>query len=101
MKELTKEFQDNEIAIVQEAEQKKNLELLRKERKVRGHILWQFNTKTRELTPAKYKAVKIEILGNSYNEKFEVVVNENCIYFQSLNRDNAKKTLKKKHSIVI
>lgn len=84
MKELTEEHKDNKIEIEQ--------------RKVKGHILWEFNLKTKELKPASFRKTDVLVKSlipaeSSAQHNYKVVVNENCIYFQALNRKNALKKL--------
>lgn len=98
MKEL-EEFKEKPIEIVAEQQQKKEIKHIGQQRKVRGHILWEFNEKTRELKRAQFKKTNVFISAinmspESITETHKVVVNENCVYFQALNKKNAKKKLK-------
>jgi len=100
MKELTKEFEESEVEIVAEQQQKKEIKLIGRQRKIRGHILWEFNHKTKELIPATYKKQDFNVTSltpspSSVSISNKVQINENCLYFQALNRANAIKKLEK------
>jgi 16S rRNA C1402 (ribose-2'-O) methylase RsmI len=100
MKELTKEFSETEVEIVAEKQQQKVIKLIDQQRKIRGLILWQYNQETHELTPAKFKKQDFQITSLVPSSAAmaisnKVQVNENCIYFQALNRKNAIKKLNK------
>ena len=98
MKEL-EDIKADRIEIVAEQQQKKEIKLIDSQRKIRGLILWEFNYKTRELIPAKFQPLSVMISGGSARiettEVSKVMVNENCIYLQALNRKNAIKQLNK------
>ena len=98
MRELDSIKQDR-IEIVAEQQQKKELKLIGQERKVRGHELFEFDYKTRELKLAKFMPLSIMITGTANasqtTEVSKVMVNENCLYIQALNRKNAIKKLSK------
>ncbi len=84
--------QDNteKIEIVSQKEIKKEIKLIGSQRKISGLTLWQFNTKTKELTKAKFKESSYIIGGGV---KLRVIIEDDCIYFQSLNRKNALRKL--------
>lgn len=84
--------QDNteKIEIVSQKEIKKEIKLIGSQRKITGLTLWQFNTKTKELTKAKFKE-STYIIGGGV--KLKVIIENDCIYFQSLNRKNALRKL--------
>jgi len=97
MKEL-EEFKEKPIEIVAEQQQKKEIKHIGQQRKVRGHILWEFNERTRILKRAEFKKTTVYITGTgmspeSVTETHKVVVNESCIYFQAMNEKNARKKL--------
>lgn len=103
MKELDPISQDknlDSIELYQQEEEKREIKLIKTERKIRGHILWEFNERTRKLNRAKFRVQKIlEITSFNINEiKFrdKIDIKENCYYFQALNYTNALKRLKKK-----
>jgi len=103
MKKTKKKFKDNEIVITAEAEQKKQLTLLKKERKIRGLTLFEYNEVTKEILPAKFKPVTVNITGDgsgNYDrlQNFELVVNQNCIYVQALNVKNALRKISKSYT---
>jgi hypothetical protein len=99
MKEL-ENHKENKIEIVAEQEQRKEIKLIGQQRKVRGLILWEYNTKTLELREAQFKSENVSISSLQVSPELvqrhsRVVVNENCIYIQALNRENAgKKVIK-------
>lgn len=99
MKEL-EEFRELPIEIVAEQQQKKEIKHIGQQRKVPGHILWEFNEKTREIKRAVYKKTNVTITGismspESITETHKVVVNENCAYAQAMNKKNARKHFKR------
>jgi hypothetical protein len=98
MREITNELQESKIEIQTEKEQRKEIKLIGQQRRVRGHILWEFNEKTRELQPATYKKEDVVITSlaptpEALTKRSKVVIKENCHYFQALNRENALKKL--------
>jgi hypothetical protein len=100
MKELTQEFQENEVEIVEEKQIKKEIKLIGRQRKIRGLILWEYNTKSGDLKPAQFKKQDFQITSLTPSPQElkisnKVEVNEGCIYFQALNRSNANKKLLK------
>jgi len=100
MKELFKDsFESNKVEIVEEQQQKKEIKLIGQQRKVPGLILWEYNKTTKLIQVAKFRKINIFISSlamspESITETHKVVVNENCIYIQSLNLKNAIKKLK-------
>lgn len=100
MKELTKDFQENEVEIVEEQQQRKEFKLIGQQRKIRGLILWEFDLKSKELSRAKFKKQDVSLKSLStakeaLNISNKVEVREHCIYFQALNEQNAKRKLKR------
>lgn len=98
MKELLQEHKDTKVEIVVEKQQKKEIKLIGRQRKIQGLTLWEFNNKSKELKKAEFK--KEDVMINSLRQSPEaltkiskVIVNENCIYFQALNIKNAKRKL--------
>lgn len=61
-----------------------------------GSILWQFNTETGELKPAKV-IVKEQLVwtskGNCINKTRSVIYEDKCVYIWALNRKNAEKKI--------
>jgi len=99
MKELEKQVKD-EVVLVADQEKKKEIKLLGRQRKIKGHTLYEFNTVTRTLTKARFQKQRVELdyLSKNAEEivfRSTVIVNDNCKYFQSLNVVNAIKKLKK------
>lgn len=100
MKEVLQSFRDSKIEIRDEQQQKKEIKLIGRQRKVRGLTLFEYNEKTKELSKAQYKKQDFSLESLSLDPSqlkisSKVVVNENCIYFQALNRKNAIKKLRK------
>lgn len=100
MKEVIKDFKETEVEITIEKQQQKEIKLLGRQRKIRGHILWEFNQKTKELNQATYKKQDFNVTSltpspSAMSVSNKVQVNENCLYFQALNRANAIKKLEK------
>lgn len=97
MKELNNQFKDSKVEIVSEQQQRKELKLIGKQRKIKGLILWEYNEITREFKPAKYRPLGVFISASpnvmDRTHTFELVVNENCQYVQALNIKNAKRKL--------
>lgn len=86
------DLQKSEMELV---EQKKHeYHLVGSMRKQEGHILFSFNTSTREIKPAKIiKCTVYDFLkgGAAFNDK--VVKEKNCIYLYALNKKNCIKRL--------
>lgn len=60
----------------------------------RGHILFEFNTKTNEIRQAELdKRISVNVYGKPVTE-IRVVRKPDCIYVQALNAANAKKIVK-------
>lgn len=100
MKELTKEFEDSEVEIVAEKQQQKVIKLIDRQRKIRGHILWEYNQETHDLSPATFKKQDFQVASltpspSAVSISNKVQVNDKCLYFQALNRSNAKRKLLK------
>lgn len=61
-----------------------------------GLTLWQFNTETEELKPAKV-TVKEQLVwtskGDCTKKIRSVIYEDKCVYIQALNRKNAKKKI--------
>jgi hypothetical protein len=96
---LTAENQDK-IEIQAEQQQKKEIKLIGQQRKIKGLTLWEYNAKTKELIPAVFKKVDVSLTSLSakaeaLNINHKVVVNENCLYLQALNKKVALKKVKK------
>ncbi len=97
MKELLKdEFQ--EVQIVEEKQQRKEIKLIGQQRKIPGLTLFEFNEITRKINKAKFKVASVFITGGTDTESthtYQCIVHENCAYIQALNEKNAIKKLKK------
>jgi hypothetical protein len=91
MKELIQDFKETKVEITTEQEQKKEIKLIGQQRKIPGLILWEFNYKTKELQPAQFKKEDVVIKSlqptpEALTKRSNVIVKENCYYFQALNR---------------
>ena len=94
---LPKLTAQNNSRVAQEQVDKKHKEyhLIGKQRKVRGHTLFEFNRKTKEIRPADIsKEVVVGMDGNPIY-KTRTYVHQDCFYIQALNVRNAKKKLVK------
>ena len=90
----------NNIEIVEEEQQKKEVKLIGQQRKVPGLILWEFNETTKLIKRAEFKKTSVVISSlsmspESINRNHKVIVNENCFYIQALNLKNAIKQVKR------
>jgi hypothetical protein len=99
MKEV-QDFNQDKIEVQIEQQQKKEIKLIGKQRKIPGLTLWEYNTKTFDLDKAKYSKVDLHLKSLSSAEaalesRHKVIVNEACIYFQALNEKNAERKVKK------
>lgn len=81
----------DKVEIVSQVQQKKQLKLIGSQRIITGLTLWQFNTQTKVLTKAKIKQTNFNLNGS---KRHQVVIEDNCIYFQALNKKNALRKLK-------
>lgn len=99
MRELTQEYKDTVIEIVEAKEQRKEIKLIGQQRKIKGLTLYEFNEKTKILQEAKFKPMSIfisaSLKGSDTVQTYKCVVNEYCIYFQALNKKNAETKLRK------
>lgn len=67
------------------------------ERRVRGHILFEYNTQTGEITQAGLKReVELDTEGNPVY-KTKVYRKPGCLYIQALNAKNALKKVRRSH----
>lgn len=87
----------NQDKIEIQRKQQQEYKLLGSIRKVKGHILFEFNRETKELNPAKFQVENTIIIKDRNDliggKKYKVVVNQNCFYIQALNKKNATKKL--------
>jgi hypothetical protein len=103
MKELESFKQDKQlegIEIREEQEKKNEYRLVRSERRIRGHIVWEYDRDTKILRRAKQKKTDVlltsldpEAINTETIHSYEF--NPDCEYLQALNRKNAIKHLKK------
>jgi hypothetical protein len=98
MKELTEDHKDNEVEIVIEQQQRKEVKLIAQHRKIPGLTVWEFNVKTLELIPATFKNEDVTI--RSFKKSHDIIkhnkvdIKPDCIYFQALNEKSARRKLK-------
>lgn len=100
MKELTKDFKDNEVNISEERQEKKSTQLIGKQRKIPGLTTWEYNGKDGSLQQAKYKnayvdCMTVEYMKHKNTTHMTIDAKEGCYYFQALNKKNAVKHLRK------
>lgn len=81
----------DKVEIVSQVQQKKQLKPIGSQRLIHGLTLWQFNTESKVLTKAKIKQTNFKVDGS---KRHQVVIEDNCIYFQALNKKNALRKLK-------
>tara|TARA_R110000850_G_scaffold96776_1_gene202136 strand:- start:135 stop:461 length:327 start_codon:yes stop_codon:yes gene_type:complete len=73
----------------------------------RGHEIWKFDIKNKKLSKCEFTKKSKEInwsdavLKNYKSKNKRVIKEDNCIYFNSLNRKNAIKILKRDYHIII
>ena len=90
-----KTAQEAKAPVEQVAKKQQEYHLIGKPRKVRGHILFEINKKTKEIKQAA--VTRKALLGYNGTAKFEtrVDIHQDCFYVQALNKQNAEKKLKK------
>lgn len=100
MKEVELNLKET-IEIVDQKQVKKEIKLIGSQRRIPGLTLWQYNENSKELTKAEYKKVdhKLNFDNTALEKRYAVSIQENCIYFQALNRKNAIKVLKRDYKI--
>ena len=81
----------DKIEIVSQVQQKKQIKFIGSQRSIPGLTLWQFNTETKSLNKAKFKQTNYTLNGS---KRSQVIIEDNCIYFQALNMKNALKKVK-------
>ncbi len=100
MKGLDQDFKENKVEISIEKQQKKELRLIASQRKIKGHILFEYNAVTKELCKGEFKKTTYHLKSlssseHNFTENHRVIVRDNCVYFQALNLENAKKKLRR------
>lgn len=88
------EFSKDNIETV--IQNKKEVKLLGSQTKVKGHTLFEYNTKTREIKEATFKSQIVDfksVTTESPDDRKTVIVKEGCVYIQALNKKNAIKKL--------
>lgn len=94
---LPKMTAKNGSRVAQEQVDKKQIEyrLIGKQRKVRGHTLFEFNRKTKEIRPADISTNVVVGMNGKWRYITKTDVYQDCFYLQALNEKNAKKKLVK------
>lgn len=98
MKELEQKTKED-IEIIQQQQIKKQLKHIGSIQPHSGHTCFEYNTKTGELIPAKFKeeAVNFEDAAKGIvSMKRKIIIKEDCIYVTALNKKNAIKKLQSK-----
>ena len=85
----------NSVAQEQVNKKHKEYHLIGKQRKVAGHILFEFNRKTKEIRPADISRTVIVGMDGNPRYKTTTDVHQDCFYLQALNVKNVKKKLVK------
>jgi hypothetical protein len=93
------------ISETRKKEVEKKLNLVNKGKLKRGHILWKYNTVLKTLNKSKYFEQENKLnwdkaIIKDFSKTKKVLIEENCIYFGSLNIKNAIKILERKHGII-
>ena len=88
-----KTAQEAKAPVEQVAKKQQEYHLIGKQRKVRGHILFEFNKQTKEIKQAA--VTRKALWGYNGTAKFEtrVDIHQDCFYVQALNAKNAVKKL--------
>lgn len=81
------------ISQEQVEKQQREYHLIGQQRKIRGHILFEFNRKTKEIRPANISRNVIIGMDGQPRFKERIDVHKDCFYIQALNVKNAKKKL--------
>lgn len=98
MKE-TQQHTSDEVAIVKQVQQKKQMAHHGTIVPHEGHTLFEYNTVTKELRKATFDNVAVDFKDASKglnSIKKKVNVKENCFYLSSLNEKNAVKKIHKR-----
>lgn len=102
MKEFNTKLQEADtVEIVAQAAVKKEIKLIGSQRKIPGHILFEYDTKNKTMQPAQYKKqdLVLDKLGQPVKISHKVNINEGCIYTQALNKKNAIKRFNREFGI--
>lgn len=87
--------EEDEVRMEAEDLKKREYHLIDSQRRQRGHTLYSFNLKTREIKVVEIKhEISLNIDGTVDTEK-RVSVEQDCIYVQALNIKNCIKRLKR------
>jgi hypothetical protein len=57
----------------------------------KGHICFEINTTTNEITEAEFFYDVVSMFSSSYERKKKIRIKEDCIYILALNKKNALK----------
>lgn len=89
----------NQDKIEIQRKQQQEYKFLGSLRKQKGHIIFEYNSETKELNPANFQMENTIVIKDRNDliggKKYKVVVNQNCFYIQALNKKNAIKKLTK------
>ena len=97
------------IEVIKQAEQQKRQSLVGKVQLQKGHIVWEFNRDTLDISPAQFEKLPV-----SYNSKAviktnnlgyfakhttfsgsKIIIKKNCVYVPALNKKKRQMRLKK------
>lgn len=90
--------QEHEDSARQEqvAKQQREYKLIGSQRKIPGHMLFEFNRKTKGIKPADiHRECILDIITGKPIYKTRIDVRKGCFYLQALNIKNAEKKLRK------
>lgn len=92
----TTNAQTDEVRQEQVAKRQKEYHLIGKQRKVPGHILFEFNKETKEIRPMQInRECRVDFGTGRPIYKTKTYIHEDCFYVQALNLKNAEKKLRK------
>lgn len=89
--DTTKDLPKMEVVAQKPVEQK--TKLIGSMRPQKGQICWEYNTQTKELTPAEFQITSVSFDTPKVNKR--ILVKDGCVYVLAINKKNAlKKVIK-------
>jgi len=95
---------DEKIEIVKQSQAEIQQKLVGRVRPKKGHILFEFNIKTKEIKKANFDSVDVDFekaQSNNLSINKKITVNKDCLYISALNEKNVKKILKRNFKIEV
>lgn len=99
---LNKPLDKVEIKNVRQKQQETRHVLVNTIKPKRGHTLFKFDKKTKEITKAEFEEVDIDYstaIKGDLSAKRKVVIEGNCLYISALNKTNVIKILERDYNI--